>query len=98
MTGLERIQSVFAKAKAEGRAVFMPYHAMGYPDRARTLQQLLRHVALARPRQAVGDQQPRAVGSLPCRRRPVVLTLTRARSDGDVLRWLRRWAEVVSLD
>ncbi len=37
MTGLERIQSVFAKAKAEGRAVFMPYHAMGYPDRARTL-------------------------------------------------------------
>ena len=38
MTGLERIQSVFAKAKAEGRAVFMPYHAMGYPDRARTLE------------------------------------------------------------
>ena len=38
MTGLERIQAVFAKAKAEGRAVFMPYHAMGYPDRARTLE------------------------------------------------------------
>ena len=38
MTGLERIQSVFAQAKAEGRAVFMPYHAMGYPDRARTLE------------------------------------------------------------
>ncbi len=37
MTGLERIQSVFAAAKAEQRAVFMPYHAMGYPDRARTL-------------------------------------------------------------
>jgi chromosomal replication initiation ATPase DnaA len=32
------------------------------------------------------------------RRRPVVLTLTRARSDGDVFRWLRRWAEVISLD
>jgi len=38
MTGLERIQSVFAQAKAAGRAVFMPYHAMGYPDRARTLE------------------------------------------------------------
>lgn len=38
MTGLQRIQSVFAKAKAEGRAVFMPYHAMGYPDRTRTLE------------------------------------------------------------
>jgi tryptophan synthase alpha chain len=37
MTGLERIQSVFTEAKAEHRAVFMPYHAMGYPDRARTL-------------------------------------------------------------
>jgi tryptophan synthase alpha chain len=38
MTGLQRIQSVFAAAKAEGRAVFMPYHAMGYPDRATTLE------------------------------------------------------------
>lgn len=38
MTGLERIQSVFARAKAERRAVFMPYHAMGYPDRDRTLE------------------------------------------------------------
>lgn len=38
MTGLERIQSVFAQAKADGRAVFMPYHAMGYPDRASTLE------------------------------------------------------------
>ena len=38
MSGLERIQSVFARAKAERRAVFMPYHAMGYPDRARTLE------------------------------------------------------------
>jgi tryptophan synthase alpha chain len=37
MTGLQRIQSVFARAKAEGRAVFMPYHAMGYPDRRTTL-------------------------------------------------------------
>jgi tryptophan synthase alpha subunit len=33
MTGLQRIQWVFKQAKAEGRAVFMPYHAMGYPDR-----------------------------------------------------------------
>lgn len=37
MTGLERINSVFARARAERRAVFMPYHAMGYPDRAQTL-------------------------------------------------------------
>jgi tryptophan synthase alpha chain len=33
MTGVERIQAVFAQAKCEGRATFMPYHAMGYPDR-----------------------------------------------------------------
>ena len=38
MTGLQRIQSVFAKAKAGDRAVFMPYHAMGYPSRAATLE------------------------------------------------------------
>ena len=38
MTGVERIQAVFARAKAEHRAVFMPYQAMGYPDRARTLE------------------------------------------------------------
>ena len=38
MTGLQRIQWVFKQAKAEGRAVFMPYHAMGYPDRTRTLE------------------------------------------------------------
>ncbi len=37
MTGVERIQAVFARAKAEQRAAFMPYHAMGYPDRAQTL-------------------------------------------------------------
>lgn len=38
MSGLERIQAVFAQARREGRAVFMPYHAMGYPDRATSLQ------------------------------------------------------------
>jgi tryptophan synthase alpha chain len=38
MTGLERIQAVFATAKHEKRAAFMPYHAMGYPDRATTLE------------------------------------------------------------
>lgn len=38
MTGVERIEAVFAKARAEQRAVFMPYQAMGYPDRARTLE------------------------------------------------------------
>lgn len=38
MTGVERIEAVFARAKAERRAVFMPYQAMGYPDRAATLE------------------------------------------------------------
>ncbi len=38
MTGVERIQAVFARAKAERRAAFMPYHAMGYPNRAQTLE------------------------------------------------------------
>jgi tryptophan synthase alpha chain len=37
MTGLERISAVFTKAKQEKRAAFMPYHAMGYPNRAVTL-------------------------------------------------------------
>lgn len=37
MTGLERISAVFANAKAEKRAAFMPYHAMGYPNRSTTL-------------------------------------------------------------
>ncbi len=37
MTGLERISAVFTKAKREKRAAFMPYHAMGYPTRAATL-------------------------------------------------------------
>lgn len=37
MSGVERIQAVFAKARAEQRAAFMPYHAMGYPDRDQTL-------------------------------------------------------------
>lgn len=36
-TGVERIAAVFAQAKAESRAAFMPYHAMGYPTRAATL-------------------------------------------------------------
>ncbi|WP_298981255.1 tryptophan synthase subunit alpha [Caldilinea sp.] len=37
MTGLERIEAVFRRCRAEGRAAFMPYHAMGYPDRQKTL-------------------------------------------------------------
>jgi tryptophan synthase alpha chain len=38
MTGLERINAVFAD-RAEGkRAAFLPYHAMGYPTRAATLE------------------------------------------------------------
>jgi tryptophan synthase alpha chain len=38
MSGEERVRSVFMQAHAEDRAAFMPYHAMGYPDRATTLQ------------------------------------------------------------
>lgn len=37
MSGVERIQAVFEAAKREERAAFMPYHAMGYPDRQRSL-------------------------------------------------------------
>lgn len=38
MTGVQRIEALFAQAKREGRAAFMPYHAMGYPSRATTLE------------------------------------------------------------
>lgn len=38
MTGIERVRAVFEKAKREGQAAFMPYHAMGYPTRERTLE------------------------------------------------------------
>ena len=38
MTGITRIRSTFDQAKREHRAAFMPYHAMGYPDRATTLE------------------------------------------------------------
>lgn len=31
-------------------------------------------------------------------RRPIVMTLTRGRSDGEVTRWLRSWTDLVSLD
>lgn len=37
-TGAERIESLFKQVKAERRAAFMPYHAMGYPSRAATLE------------------------------------------------------------
>jgi tryptophan synthase alpha chain len=37
MTGLDRINAVFAGRRAGERAAFMPYHAMGYPTRAATL-------------------------------------------------------------
>lgn len=37
MTGVDRISAVFKQAKSEKRAAFMPYHAMGYPTRERTL-------------------------------------------------------------
>ena len=37
-TGLSRIEAVFQQVKREARAAFMPYHAMGYPDRETTLK------------------------------------------------------------
>lgn len=37
-TGLERINALFAERTAGKRAAFMPYHAMGYPSRAATLE------------------------------------------------------------
>jgi len=38
MTGLDRINEVFAGRVRSGRAAFMPYHAMGYPSRAASLE------------------------------------------------------------
>ena len=38
MTGVQRIEALFARTKSEGRAALMPYHAMGYPTRAATLE------------------------------------------------------------
>lgn len=38
MTGVERIRAIFEQAKQERRSAFMPYHAMGYPNRATTLE------------------------------------------------------------
>lgn len=38
MTGVERIEAAFQQTKGAGRAAFMPYHAMGYPDRAKSLE------------------------------------------------------------
>lgn len=40
MTGLERIETVFHRCRKEGYAAFMPYHAMGYPSRAKTLKMI----------------------------------------------------------
>lgn len=40
MTGLDRIERTFAKARAAKRAAFMPYHAMGYPTRADTIEMI----------------------------------------------------------
>jgi tryptophan synthase alpha chain len=37
-TGIERINAVFAERAADKRAAFMPYHAMGYPSRAVTIE------------------------------------------------------------
>jgi tryptophan synthase alpha chain len=37
-SGRQRIEALFARTKGEGRAAFMPYHAMGYPTRTATLE------------------------------------------------------------
>lgn len=37
MTGEERISAVFKGLNGSSRAAFMPYHAMGYPSRAKSL-------------------------------------------------------------
>lgn len=38
MSGLDRINALFANRRAGRGAAFMPYHAMGYPSRAATLE------------------------------------------------------------
>lgn len=38
MSGVERIQKLFADLKAKKQAAFMPYHAMGYPTRQASLE------------------------------------------------------------
>jgi len=38
MSGLERINALFAERSAGKQAAFMPYQAMGYPSRAATLE------------------------------------------------------------
>lgn len=38
MSGVERIQRVFAELKAKKQAAFMPYHAMGYPNRQTSME------------------------------------------------------------
>jgi len=38
MSGVERIQQIFAELKAQKQAAFMPYHAMGYPTRQTSLE------------------------------------------------------------
>lgn len=37
MTGIERIQAAFARARQAGCAALMPYYTLGYPDRERSL-------------------------------------------------------------
>ena len=38
MRGVERIEQVFRNLNKTGAAAFMPYHAMGYPDRQQSLE------------------------------------------------------------
>lgn len=43
-------------------------------------------------------EEVRRVLERAARRRPVLLTLTRSRGAAEIVRWLRPWAELVSLD
>lgn len=45
-TGAERIRAVFARARAEGRAAFMPYQMLGYPTPEHSLR-IVRSLAQA---------------------------------------------------
>ena len=39
--GLQALEAMFAATQAEGRAAFLPYYPVGYPDMARSLDALV---------------------------------------------------------
>ncbi len=40
-SGIERVAATFARARAEGRAAFMPYYVVGYPDLSTSLDVMI---------------------------------------------------------